>query len=266
MPMTNIQSDMDFHNVFIFRRNEILVNKNTSFDLPNMSIYNKCMEYQLATDWFCEQEHQYTAVQLEHNAPEPTGCDWVPIRTLIGLQHDQATLICRAAALLNWRAKTRFCSKCGSQLHNSTDETARICLSCGTVFYPSLSPAMIVLVKKGEQILLARHRHRNTDVFTCLAGYVEAGESVEQCVEREVKEESGITVTNICYQESQSWPFPDQLMLAFTAEWKDGELTPQASEINELKWFNYDNLPPIPGKGSVAYKLIMKELNRKIKN
>lgn len=119
---------------------------------------------------------------------------------------------------------------------------------------------MIVLVSKGDKILLARHKHRNTDVFTCLAGYVETGESLEECVAREIQEESGIKVTNIRYRGSQIWPFPDQLMTAFTAEWESGELVPEATEINELCWFSRDNLPPIPRKGSVAYRLIMGDL------
>ena len=115
---------------------------------------------------------------------------------------------------------------------------------------------MIVLVEKGDSILLARHKQRNTDMFTCLAGYVEHGENLEQCVAREVLEEAGITITNIRYMGSQSWPFPDQLMVAFKADWQSGDLHPDDGEINELRWFKRDQLPVIPGKGSVAYNLI----------
>ena len=159
-------------------------------------------------------------------------------------------------ALLNWRKRSRFCGKCGSQLHESADETARVCLSCGSVYYPSLSPAMIVLVEKEGKILLARHKHRNTDIFTCLAGYLEPGETLEECVAREVQEEAGITVKDIRYVGSKSWPFPDQLMLAFRAQWASGDLVPEASEIHELHWFDRDKLPAIPLRGSVAHDLI----------
>ena len=106
------------------------------------------------------------------------------------------------------------------------------------------------------KILLARHKHRNTDIFTCLAGYMEPGETLEECVAREVQEEAGITVKNIRYVGSKSWPFPDQLMLAFRAEWESGELVPETSEIHELHWFDKNNLPAIPLRGSVAHDLI----------
>lgn len=178
------------------------------------------------------------------------------IREVFFAKHELAPLVARALALLNWRKRSRFCGKCGSQLHDSSDETARICLSCGNVYYPSLSPAMIVLVEKEGKILLARHKHRNTDIFTCLAGYMEPGETLEECVAREVEEEAGIKVKDIRYVGSKSWPFPDQLMLAFRAEWESGDLVPEASEIHELHWFSRDKLPAIPLRGSVAHDLI----------
>jgi len=259
MSMINTQNIDNSEFLFIFKGNFILTDNKNEYNLPDSTIFKKCLSYQLATDWFFENDLHYSALLLEDSAPEPTGCFWKPIRELYAEKHSISQLISRAACLLNWRKESRFCGKCGCQLHESTDETARVCISCGSVFYPTLSPAIIVLVKKDNQILLARHKHRNTDVFTCLAGYVEAGESIEECVKREVKEEAGITIKNIQYKGSQSWPFPDQLMLAFTAEWDNGELSPQYSEINELKWFNKNNLPSIPKKGSVAYKLINEE-------
>ncbi len=139
-------------------------------------------------------------------------------------------------------------------------ETARKCILCGHVTFPVIAPAMIVLVEKDDSILLARHSQRNTDIFTCLAGYVEYGESAEESVAREVREEVGIEIENIRYVTSQSWPFPDQLMLAFRANWKSGELTPCRDEIDEAHWFSRDNLPAIPKPGSVAHMLITGEL------
>lgn len=256
MPMIVTQQIENIQTLIIFRGNMILLTKSVGIQLPDISVYKKCIEYQLAADWFIEPDHGYAALRLEEAAPEPTGCIWTPMRELFAIQHPIAPVVCRAAGLMNWRIKSRFCGKCGSHLHNSTDETARVCLSCGSVFYPVIAPAMIVLVEKGDSILLARHKQRNTDMFTCLAGYVEHGENLEQCVAREVLEEAGITITNIRYMGSQSWPFPDQLMVAFKADWQSGDLHPDDGEINELRWFKRDQLPVIPGKGSVAYNLI----------
>ncbi|AEE16093.1 NAD(+) diphosphatase [Treponema brennaborense] len=244
---------------FIFRGNHILVADTNELILPDADAGQKCLEYQLASDWFSEPDYQYTALLLEDSAPEPAGYVWAPLRALFAEQHPASACASRALGLLNWRTKARFCSKCGGPLHDDPAETARTCILCGRTYFPSLSPAMIVLVSKDDKILLARHKQRNTDIFTCLAGYVEHGENLEQCVAREVREEAGIKIANITYVASQSWPFPDQLMLAFTADWKSGELVPEASEIQELCWFSRDKLPSIPKKGSVAYKLIMNE-------
>jgi NAD+ diphosphatase len=98
------------------------------------------------------------------------------------------------------------------------------------------------------------------DVYTCIAGFVEAGETLEQCVAREIREEASIEVHNIRYAASQSWPFPDQLMVAFTCDWLSGDPTPDGKEISDLRWFARDELPAIPPKGSVAYRLIMGEV------
>ena len=253
--ITTIHVD-DAQHLFIFRANQILTVKQDVLSPPPVEIYHKFLEYQLASDWFIEREQGYATMLLEETATEPAGCHWVFIREVFFAKHELAPLVARALALLNWRKRSRFCGKCGSQLHDSTDETARVCLSCGNVYYPSLSPAMIVLVEKDGKILLARHKHRNTDIFTCLAGYMEPGETLEECVAREVQEEAGITVKNIRYVGSKSWPFPDQLMLAFRAEWESGELVPETSEIHELHWFSRDNLPAIPLRGSVAHDLI----------
>ena len=111
-------------------------------------------------------------------------------------------------------------------------------------------------VCKGDKLLLAKHSRRNTDIYTCLAGYVEAGENLEDCVRREVFEETGIELGEVRYVASQSWPFPDQLMAGFRAEWKSGDIEIQKNEISDARWFDKNNLPEIPKPGSLAYKLI----------
>ena len=130
------------------------------------------------------------------------------------------------------------------------------CPQCGNQIFPRINPCVIMLVSKGNQILLARHAQRNQDVYTCLAGFVEAGESIEHAVRREIMEETGIKVKNIKYFGSQSWPFPAQLMFGFTAEYESGDIIPQPGEIADAQWFVRDHCPATPQKGSIAYKLI----------
>ena len=135
-------------------------------------------------------------------------------------------------------------------------EVAHRCAACGHTEYPGVFVAVIVRVEKDGKILLARHVQRSQEFFTCLAGYVEVGESLEDCVRREVREEAGIEVADVRYVCSQHWPYPNQLMLAFKARWAAGELKLQADELAEARWFDPADLPNIPPEGSVAYRLI----------
>ncbi|HUG23084.1 NAD(+) diphosphatase, partial [Piscinibacter sp.] len=135
-------------------------------------------------------------------------------------------------------------------------ERSRICPGCGHVVYPRLSPAMMALVWRGEELLLARSPTYAPGVFSALAGFVETGESLEECVVREVAEEVGVQVKNLQYYGSQSWPFPHSLMVAYTAEWAGGDIVPQQSEIEAAHWFAIDALPAIPPRFSIAGHLI----------
>lgn len=186
----------------------------------------------------------------------PAGCEWVRLRTLLGADAPHAAAACRALGLLNWRAAHRFCGACGGALADHAVETARTCGACGCTEYPSLAPAVIVRVEKEGKILLARHVQRIPDLWTCLAGYVELGESLEDCVRREVKEETGIEVGDVRYVASQHWPYPNQMMVGFAAQWQAGELTLQPEELSEARWFDPAALPKIPPRGSMAWLLI----------
>ena len=133
---------------------------------------------------------------------------------------------------------------------------ARRCAACGTVVWPDVSPAVIVRVEKEGRILLARHAYRDREVWACIAGHLDAGETAEECVRREVREETGLEVDDIRYRGSQHWPFPNQLMLAFTARWVSGEIRVQEEELLEAGWHDPGALPRTPGRGSVAWRLI----------
>lgn len=162
----------------------------------------------------------------------------------------------RAREILFWRANVNYCAGCGASLAEATNECAKLCPNCGTLFFPVLAPAVIVAVRKGETLLLAHNRKFRAGMYSLIAGFVEAGENLEQTVAREVREEAGIEVKNIRYFGSQSWPFPNSLMLGFTAEYAGGELCPDGEEITDADWFEADAFPDIPSHGSISRTLI----------
>ena len=161
-----------------------------------------------------------------------------------------------AGHLLAWHRNHHFCGKCGSPTKDKEDERAIICPECGLVNYPRLSPAIIVAVIRDGKILLAHSTRFPEAYYSVLAGFVEPGESVEACVEREVYEEVKISLKNIRYFGSQPWPFPDSLMLGFTAEYAGGEIEVDGVELDHADWFLPDQLPRIPPRISISRELI----------
>jgi NAD+ diphosphatase len=156
----------------------------------------------------------------------------------------------------NWDKVSRYCGKCGKHVHLMKTERAKECSSCGHIQYPRISPAVIMAVTRGNKILLARSNHLKFSFYSVLAGYVEVGETLEECVKREVLEEVALSVKNIRYFGSQSWPFTNSLMIAFTAEHAFGEIRIDQNEILDAAWFSPDNLPQLPGWGSIARQLV----------
>lgn len=189
--------------------------------------------------------------------PEGLRGELTPLRPLYGLAGAKAfALAGRAFQLLDWQKNHRFCGRCGIPTVMKTDEFAMSCSDCGLLAYPRISPAVMVLVRRGDEFLLARSPHFKPKVFSALAGFVEAGETLEQCAVREVREEVGIEIANLRYFQSQPWPFPDSLMLAFFADYAGGVITPDPSEIEAAGWFSRNALPPLPGTESIARRLI----------
>lgn len=167
-----------------------------------------------------------------------------------------AQLAARMKGYLNWKAAMHFCPGCGTALKSHEKENALVCPNCGKVHYPRIEPCVIAVICKDDKILLLRHVQRNQNIWCCLAGFVEAGESLEEALVRETREETGLEIENIRYFSSQSWPFPDQLMVGFFADWKSGEIRVQEDEIFEAKWFSPNDLPPHPAPGSISWELI----------
>ena len=158
--------------------------------------------------------------------------------------------------IINWDLKNQYCGKCGSHNVNKPGERAKVCPECGNIVFPRISPAVIVAVVKDDKILLGRGSRSPTNFYSVIAGFVEPGETLEECLKREVKEETGIEVKNIRYFGSQPWPYPDSLMVGFTAEYAGGEIQIDGTEILDAAWFTVDRLPMIPGKISISRRLI----------
>ncbi len=167
----------------------------------------------------------------------------------------------RAKALVEWLRGNRYCPRCGARLEMGVGATSLHCPKCDNTIFPRIDPCVIMLVSRGDEILLALHRQRNIQRYSCLAGFMEAGESAEQAVQREIMEETGIRVRNVRYFGSQSWPFPSQLMLGFTAEYESGEIRVQEEELREARWFLRSECPATPPPGSLAYRLIHESAN-----
>jgi NAD+ diphosphatase len=187
----------------------------------------------------------------------PEGWRASPLRAaMMGLPAPLAGLASRAAQVLDWDRTHRFCGACGTATLLQTTERARRCPACGHTAYPRISPAMMALVWRPGEVLLARAPHFVNQMYSALAGFVEAGESIEQCIHREVAEEVGVQVDELRYYGSQSWPFPNSLMMAFTARWAGGQIVPQAGEIEDAQWFPIHALPHIPPRFSISGHLI----------
>ncbi|MBS1142994.1 MAG: hydrolase [Proteobacteria bacterium] len=189
--------------------------------------------------------------------PDLPGSEATPLRAIFQLAGPQLFMLAgRATQLLDWQANHRFCGKCGTPTRRKADEPAMQCPACGLLAYPRISPAVMVLVRDGDKLLLARGAQFKPGVFSALAGFVEPGETLEECAAREVREEVGIEIANLRYFSSQPWPFPNSLMVAFFADYAGGTITPQPGEIEAADWFPPNALPILPDPISISRRLI----------
>jgi NAD+ diphosphatase len=179
---------------------------------------------------------------LDDELRAPQGYGWRGLRSLFAeLDETLLGVAARAVQVSEWARTHRFCGACGSGTARLPNERCFKCTNCGHMAYPRISPAMMVLIRKGDSVLLALHTLSAVKRFVPLAGFLEAGESVEEAVHREVFEEVGLRVQNLQYFGSQSWPFPHSLMIAFTADYLDGEIRTDPNEILEARWFGPDD-------------------------
>ena len=208
------------------------------------------------------RRHCYT-VEVAEGITPPKGMTFEGLRQMYGrMDEDLFSVAGRAVQIIDWDRTHQFCGRCGVRTKTHPTERARECPQCGTLHFPRLAPAIIVLVERGQEILLARARRFPTAMYSTIAGFVEPGETLEEAVVREVREETGISVKDIRYFGSQPWPFPHSLMIGFTASYAGGQIILSDQENVDAGWFTADNLPALPEKISIARRLIDSFLKR----
>ena len=195
---------------------------------------------------------------LDPEAGAPRGAAFRGLRGLYGvLDEDIYAVAGRAFQIVEWDRTHRFCGRCGTPTEDAEGERAKRCPTCGHLSFPRLSPAVIVAVRRGRRLLLACGRNFAGPFYSVLAGFVDPGESLEEAVVREIREEVGIEVKNVRYFGSQPWPYPHSLMIGFTAEHAGGEIAIDETEIVDAGWFGPEGLPEhLPGKLSIARRLV----------
>jgi NAD+ diphosphatase len=202
-------------------------------------------------------ERHCFAIPLATQPKTQPGYAFLGLRELFGqLEEPIHGVAGRAFQIAEWYVSHAFCGRCGSQTELAAEERARGCPNCGATYFPRINPAVIMLVERDGRMLLARNKLFRGPFYSCLAGFVEPGESLEEAVAREVLEEVGIEVEGITYSASQPWPFPSQLMIGFYAVHRSGEIRVQDSEILDAGWFSPRELPQVPGRFSLARQLI----------
>ena len=191
----------------------------------------------------------------------PDGMAYLSLRRLFARLDDaMLTLAGRAVQIVEWDRTHQFCGRCGTVVESMSYERAKKCPNCDLTSYPRLTPAIIVSIERsgreGKEILLAHNQRHPKGFYSVLAGFVEPGESLEECVRREIREEVGIEVKNIRYFGSQPWPFPNALMIAYIADYASGEIILEEDELEDAGWYAPDALPPVPPPISIARQMI----------
>ena len=200
--------------------------------------------------------HCYVS-ELEDANTLPEGHELQGLRAVFGIVDETlATLAGRAFQIMEWDRNHQYCSRCGAPTELRRDERARACPQCKYTIYPPISTVIIILITRGRELLLARRPQSPPGRFSALAGFVEPGETLEDTVRRETREEVGVEIDNLRYFGSQPWPFPHSLMIAFTADYASGEVRPDGVEIEEARWFDAGQLPQLPPSISISRRMI----------
>ncbi len=204
------------------------------------------------------------SAELSPQTPAPAGMSFQDLRSLYSsVDEDLFLLAGKAIQVVSWDQTHQYCGRCGLQTENLPGERAKKCPACGLISYPRISPAVITAIFKGDKILLTHNVAFRGKMHSLIAGFVEPGETLEECARREILEEVGLRVKNLRYFSSQPWPFPNSLMIGFTAEYESGEITLDGKEISEAGWYDAGNMPDLPSKMSIAREMIDWFINHK---
>ena len=204
------------------------------------------------------QGHPSYSAEVSPDTIVPEGMSFRGLRSLYSvLREDIFLLAGKAIQIVNWDQTNQYCGRCGHKTQPIQDERVNKCPECGFLSYPHISPAVITAVLKDNKILLSHNVAFRRNMHSLIAGFVEYGETLEECVRREISEEVSIQVRNIKYFGSQPWPFPNSLMIGFTAEYESGEVSVDRKEISEAGWYDVNNLPELPPKLSIARHIIV---------
>lgn len=207
------------------------------------------------------------SAEIASEEPLPQGMDFVELRALYELVDEDLFLLAgKAYQIICWDQTHQYCGRCGSLTQDLSGERAKVCPKCNFISYPRICPAVITAVTRGDKLLLAHARHFKEGMYSLIAGFVEAGETLEEAVRREIMEEVGLKVKNIRYLGSQPWPFPNSMMLGFTAEYAEGEIAVDGMEITDANWYDTGSLPGLPSDVSIARKIINWWLEHKMQN
>ena len=245
---------------FVFQSDQLLILKNeTDITLLTSHVISP-LESTLARRHSLGRflDSNIYCAELPHDSSITENMALIPVKHALEiLGSEWYGMVVKAYSIINWDKNHHFCGRCGGVTTKIANAFERVCTDCALTFYPRISPSIIVRILKGDQILLARSHYFKPGVYALIAGFVEPGETLEEAVHREVKEEVGIHIKNLSYFGSQAWPFPDSLMMSFTADYAYGDLIINPNEIEEAGWYDYDKLPGFPSSRiSIARKLI----------
>jgi NAD+ diphosphatase len=245
---------------FLFRSSRLLLQvKQNKLSVPFLTGLNEVNLSSVRTQYLGTFDDRpcYSA-ELTSDSINPEGMSFYELRSLWGvLDEDLYILAGRALQIVSWDQANQYCGQCGHPTINVPGERARKCPECGLLFYPRLSPAVITAIIKDKHILLGNRAGMRGKMYTVIAGFVEPGETLEECLRREIFEEVGVRVKNLKYFGSQPWPYPNSLMIGFTAEWESGEISVDGIEVSDAGWYDAHHIPvEIPPKLSIARDLI----------
>jgi NAD+ diphosphatase len=257
--VTPENENYDYSWWFIFYSNKLLVKiTDNSFTIP----YEKCLDKlnisPVRIQYFGTLSGKSCyAVEVDSDNLDNNEMSFMNLRSLFERLDEDILLVAgKAYQIVIWNQTHQYCGRCGSETENLKNEMAKICPKCGFISYPRICPVTITAIIKDNKLLLAHNKSFLNNMYSIISGFVEAGETLEECVQREAFEEIGIKIKNIKYFSSQPWPFPNSLMTGFTAEYDSGTISVDGTEIDDAGWFSADDLPKIPGKMSISRQLI----------